>query len=999
MSRFRTILVFLAVLLLAALAGCGDETDHFTAGAKVSVSSPIEPFTWQARIGELSPGLALQPGQTLTIPFDLQVDLRRYESRYGKFTHLVVGVIAERRYNEEGFYQSGASTFALSSNFTTAGMPIERWDGWPKLRTLHGKDGSPIEAVQTFPLPEDDLAKIHVVHGQVELVFPTDTPDGFYEVGLYAFVQVAGVKNPVHLSIFGYEWNDEFNPPSLPLIQIGEPVMPNLPWTILSETQVMGRAGTLPDQYDAHADLCGRSGFPSRLILPPKRYMISPGFPFDYPRQNLPPVDGGQAVIPTEHETYLRYDSGYATCKVTGPNGTQDLGRREFRGPDVRGPMLDDGGFAVDLSHTGEYVVHLSGEIEDQFGRTFTGGGDYPVTIAYPMTFSTSCKPGCNFLVGDTYPGKVNLIPPFPAEVEVEVEFWPDSDPARKRTWIGKGKANRFGHFIPYNQGAMSFDEPGEYTSRVTAHYRDGAGRLWMGEQVSAGVIAPLEPTLVLHGTHSFPYNNRRGEPLHGAVRRYTNRLNIAFALMPETPYVLQDPFAPYYPQDTLFIPSNFSEENIIEPHLSMELRDLELATKLVEAYREDSIASPAWTHPLEAEWEYLKNVVQISTDSFAWFDATSGRTDEMPLLPVGADGLHPGAFPEKKTVEAYLTLGVVRPGFPVMTAIFQTEAMGLYWLASPNRYGFHFNTGGNGDLPGDVYRIQAGAVLRDLETGKNYYDVYGASIAVQTPDGEANSTSILAPGERPLARLNGREQKVFLALDPHDTLEVGELMGLGGMIFPSVEADVTWTVTKPSGEIVVVSAKANRLGIARGKPIISIEEPGLYWAKVDVNYEGLQGDVVGTPDGLFWHCAVPEDNEPLLQMDDDPIQKIDPLRGYHVPLTWPDDLQNVQLHFGIIMPGQVLDRGVVEIDDNRWDYPFEPMQITAQFPNFDSVNFGSGYPQMAETVVMQFFLQGERNGEKVFDSLRLFVRNNMLYNYRDLQSGSAHGGAGHPPH
>ncbi len=996
MTRVRIILLLLTAI--SAMTGC-DETNDFTDGNNIVVSSYAEPFSWQARIGELSPGFALQPGQALTIPYDLNVDLRGYDKRYGLFTHLVVGVIAERRYDDEGFYRSGASTFALSSNFTTAGMPIERWDGWPKLRTLHGKDGSPIEAVQSFPLLADDLAKKHEVHGQVELGFPVDTPAGFYEVSLYAFVQVAGVKNPVHLSIFGYEWNDEFRPPSLPLIQIGEPATPNLPWSVLSEVQIMGRAGSLPEQYRGHAALCGRSGFPSNLILPPKHYIINPGFPFVFPRRHLPPVDGGLAVIPEEHESYLRYDSGYATCTLLGKNGKRDFGRKEFRGRSTRGPWLADGGFKVDLTQTGDYVLHLSGEIKDLFGRTFLGGGDYPVSIAYPMTFSTSCKPGCNFLVGDAYPGKVNLIPPFPAEVEVQVEYWPDSDPKRKQTWVGKGTANRFGHFIPYGQGAMVFNEPGEYASRVTSRYNDAGGRLWLGQQVSTGVIAAQEPMLVLHGTHSFPYNNRRGESRHGAVRRYTNRLNIAFSIMPETPYVLQDPFAPYYPQDTLFIPSNFSEENIIEPHLSMELRDLDLAAKLIEAYREDSIASPAWTHPIVGKWEYLKNVVQISTDSFAWFDATTGRTDEMPLLPVGADGYHPAAFPDKKIVEAYLTLGVVRPGFPVMTSIFQTEAVGLYWLASPNRYGFHFNTGGNGDLPGDVYRIQAGAVLRDLESGKNYYDVYGASIAVQAPDGEANSSSILGPGERALVRLNGREQKIFLALDPHDTLEVGEMMGMGGMVFPAVEADVTWTVTKPSGEIVVVSAIANRLGIARGKSIIPVDEPGLYWVKVDVRYEDLQGDIVGTPDGLFWHCAVPENNEPLLRMDGKSIQKINPLEGIRVPLSWPDDLRNVQLHFGIIMPGQVLDRGVVEINENHWEYPFEPMQIANQFSNFDVVNFGFGNLQMAETVVMQFFLQGERDGEKVFDSLRLFIRKNMLYNYRGLMQRSAHEAAGRSPH
>ena len=146
--------------------------------------------------------------------------------------------------------------------------------------------------------------------------------------------------------------------------------------------------------------------------------------------------------------------------------------------------------------------------------------------------------------------------------------------------------------------------------------------------------------------------------------------------------------------------------------------------------------------------------------------------------------------------------MGVVRPGFPVMTLAFQTEAPGMYWLASPNRAGYHFNAGLNGDLPGDLYRIQAGAALLDRETGDNYYDAYAASIVVHPPDGARDSVSILAPGERSLANHAGREHPIFLALDSHDTEEVGGALGFGGMVFPALPADARWTVTRPDGEV-----------------------------------------------------------------------------------------------------------------------------------------------------------------------------------------------------
>ncbi len=111
--------------------------------------------------------------------------------------------------------------------------------------------------------------------------------------------------------------------------------------------------------------------------------------------------------------------------------------------------------------------------------------------------------------------------------------------------------------------------------------------------------------------------------------------------------------------------------------------------------------------------------------------------------------------------------------------------------------------------------------VLQDLETGKNYYDAYGAAITVTEGDGELNSNSILAPGERPLVTTGGRDHFIFLATDTHDTLEQGEVMHYGGMVFPNVPGDVAWTVTKPSGQQIMVKGKANRVGTVGGSPPI----------------------------------------------------------------------------------------------------------------------------------------------------------------------------------
>ena len=1011
MVRVRRSGALAAALVVAAslwgcVAGYGGAPDEAadTGDYLALVSNRLEPFTWVAGITDFEPGLQTSPGQTWSVDFELEVDLDRYDERYGRFTELVVGVIGELRYDEQGYYRSGSSTFALSSNLTTTGAPIERFDGWPHFRLLHGKDGSPFEGVARFPLPEPErIDGIQSFGGRVTVDLPADTPLGHYEPRLYVLAQVEGQQVPQHLAFFAADWNDSLAPPILPLVEVGAAATPRMPWTILAQYPYRGRVGTLPEEYDGRLELASRSGFPADLILPPGVYEVTPMFPSEFPRAAVPPVDGGIEVIPMEMPGYLDYTRGRVSCTVVGPDGTLPLGTRQMADHGDGGPRLTDGPFQVDLSQTGSYEIRLEGWIEDSFGRRLDGGGTYRVETARPLTFSTSCKPGTSFLVGNKYPGKVNVLPPFPATLEVEVEYYPDSDPARKRSWRVQGEANRFGHYIPYGSEALTFDEPGEYRSEINATYVDVNGQRWRGQQVSVGVVAPESGTLVLHGTRTFPWANRMDEPDWGAVERFEDRPSASPAFLPMTPYVFQDPYPPYHAEDTLFISSNGSEENIIEPHLSMTITDPLLAQRLIEEYREATVVAPAFDQPFGGDWLYLQDVMQISNDSFAWFPGDRPGLDELPILPVGDDGWHPAVFAEKQLVQAYTTMGVVRPGFPVMTLAFQTEAPGMYWLASPNRAGYHFNAGLNGDLPGDLYRIQAGAALLDRETGDNYYDAYAASIVVHPPDGARDSVSILAPGERSLANHAGREHPIFLALDSHDTEEVGGALGFGGMVFPALPADARWTVTRPDGEVVEVTGTANRLGLVRGSPSVPADEPGIYRVVASIEHEDLRGDVVGTVDGSFWHCVVPADNRPRLSTILEGMTTLDPLKGIRIPVSWPRGLEDVRLYLGVIMPGQVLDQVELRPEGNEWEYPFEPLEVARQFPNFDVRHFGTGDWMMADTVVFQFFLEARDGDEPVYDSLRLFLRGDKLYNYRALMSagghpGSAAAGAGAAP-
>ncbi|MDP7112865.1 MAG: hypothetical protein QGH45_12925 [Myxococcota bacterium] len=991
-TRIPAALLWLAITLATAGgcgSGAGDPGSSTPSPGEYVLRWELAPFFWTASVPDFDPGTDLHPGGSWSLAYDLELDLRAYEERYGEFTELIVAVGGEWRYDRDGAYRSASRSNAISSNLTPTGLPIEYFGGWPKVGLLHGAEGSPFEAFQVFAADTiAPLARIHQLSGELTVELPADAPEGYYQPRIYVFVRVDGEATPIHLAAFADNWNEKPYP-VLPLVRVGRPATPRLPWSILAAAAQMGRTGTLPVEDRERMALAGRAGFGGELILRPGRYPVAPSFPTLFPQSAIAAVDGGLEVVPDRIPSYLDLSRGGVSCRVKLPDGSlQDLGTRRFLGEGPTGPTLDEGPFDVSFAATGRYEIELTGYVLDGHGRRFEGGGTYEVHVAHPLTFSTSCKPGNPFLVGDAYPSKVNVNPPFPAEVTVEVVYLPDSDPARRVDWVGSGSANRFGHFVDYATPPLRFEEPGEYRSTVSARFVDGAGELWMGQQVSASVIAPDHGPLRLHGTRSFPYGLRVADDYNGGLARISERQDMKSSFLPFTPAMLPDPYVPADPRDTLFVPTHAFHDSLVEPHFSMALSDPELSETLQGAYSQPLFSVPPMYQRISGDWLYLRDVVQLSTDSGGWFPADEGHADELPILPVGGGAQwHPFTFPERNRFEAYTYMGIVRPGFPAMTTVYQRDAIGMYWLTSPNRYGFHYNTGSNADLPGDLYRVLAGAVVKDLESGRNLYDAYSAAIAVSAPTG--STLAILGPGERPLVTAAGREHSLFLALDSHDTLEVGERIGLGGMVFPAVEADVTWTVTTPDGRLIPLETTADRLGIARAPAAIPVDGPGLYRVQVEVRHGELTGDVVGTADGSWWHCAVEPGAPPLLYSELPARTTIDPLDGIRIPLAWPADLTDVHLHWGVIMPGQLLDQGEVSPARPTWEYPFEPAQLAVAFPNLDVRSFASGEWELSDTVVFQFFLEAKRGGEPVFDALRLVLRDDLLVNQAALMRAS----------
>jgi hypothetical protein len=1012
--------LLIAILLCLVFAGCAPPSQppesHNSDPLTISLGPWDSFYKWRGDVTLSS--LDAKPGQSWHADFDIKLDLRELKSHPGIVQGLYVVLVGEKVYDREGRL-SGMTALSISNRFTSAGIPISYYEGMLPVRALGNRRGSPFEAIVEFPA--EDWANGGYAHltGRLEAELPPDLEPGFYRPHVDIFVKFKGAGTPVDIGHLPYQlgqWLDanidvagppgskmsalrrwipmpiEFMqaPQVLPEVRVGEPATPHIPWTIFHGVDAYGLSGILPDEAKGEVGLLSRVRLPTPLTLRPGVYSVSPGLPNLFPEAALADLFIGNETVPYMIKNYLDLFQGYAECVLILPNGRrEDLGRREFTGHDRMGPRLGGAGFELDLTKTGDYQVEMRGMMVDKFGREYTAGGTYSFTVAMPLSFSTPVKPGTNYLVGGAFPASAHINPPVPAEVSVAIHYFPNSDTDREIHRVYGGQANRFGHFIP-EKPPMRFQEPGEYRSLLTARYVDERGTLWQGVQSSAGVIAPVEPELVLHGGKTFLSPPDPTKPDYGAFERYRSEFEGGSSYVQDELLCQFDFIFPYHSGDTLHIATTYPFESVVGIVHSMEAKSRELADRLVQALNPDGTTFNFPLTPRRRKPVYLPDVFKFAEDNFAYYRISKEHPDQFPVLSANSDGLSPFQYPEGNELEAYGYVSVIRPGFPVMTLAYTGIFIGSCWIVSPNPYGGQINASPNGDLPGDLYRVMSGLVVKDRKTGKNYYDAYSASIVTLAPGSYSNS--VTAPGTRPIVHSNGRDLDYFIGMDTSESYLVGDRMMLGGTVMPSVEANVEFTVTKPDGTQEKLAGRTNRLGgFAPPRPI-PIDQPGVYKVRGAVERDGKTGDIVGTGDGEFYHFAVPPNSEKFLQIELPVVSSVEP-GGVEIPISWSGELTGAKITYSIMMPGSVLDEGVREVEGDRYTFKLRPEQLAIQYPFIDTVDHRNGEAILADTLVMVFFLEAEKDGEKIYDVARLILRGSRLFNGRAMSQGGGHPG------
>ena len=969
-------------------------------------------FPWKGEVRV--DGFDMEYGQNFGVDFDLTADLRKAEGFFDEIEAVHAVLVGEPVYKADG-RRTGFVASTLTTRFTAAGVPMEHYRGTLPVHAFGDKDGSPFEAVVDFDAAGLGIAQSPEavrLKGRFEVPMGGEIPIGWYRPHVELFVKLKGTDKRVdlrHLGISLGPWvNDRANSirpripapqelmPSdlsefmkdaqvLPNVRVGEPAKPRLVFTLFSDVAAHGQSGLVSVEDAGHAGVSNRSRFPTPFVLQPGTWETVPGMPAEFPSSGLAGLFQGYGSLPREVESWLDLDSGSFTATLIDPDGARiGLGTRSVARSHEGGLQLAGGPFLVDLRRTGDYQVELQGCFIDVLGRELCGGGTYAFTCALPMSFSTAVKPGTNFLVGSRFPIVMDLNPAVEATVRSEIHFVPGSDPERAVDWIDEGISTRFGYYEA-DPPPPRFEEPGEYRSLLSVRWYDQSGNLWLGQQSSAGVVAPAEPSGVrLHGTRTSFFEPRAEMEQLGAFERYREDFEGGSSFAEHSALSFYDHTIPYHSGDTLYVPTTYPLESVIGPSLSIEATSPELRSLMEELWLKDGPLPP---YPYANRWRtlsYLPHVYKLSEDNFTYHTVEPGVLDNMPVVPFSTTGYSPYAWPEDTKLDAYVYLSVIRPGLPVLSMAYAGTFQAACWIISPNDYGYRFHSSPNGDLPEDLYRTMAGVVIRNRETGESWYDAYSSGIRILPPG--AGYTAVQPPGEIPLLQMAGRDEYAFLGLNTSGVFAVGHRLLLGGTLMPPVQADVKLDVQWPSGRTWSGTRTSNRLGGMPPPMDLIMDEPGVYKVQVDIEMpkqDGtvVHGDVVGSGDGEILFFALPEDTPRVMSSPLPAMSKVTDLDRVVVPLGWSKEVQDVRLSWSVMTPGALYDEGYLDLDGQTHEFVWRPRQSQIQLPNYDTVDYSNGSPLLTDIVVFVFFFEGTVNGEPVFDATRVLMRGDVLIN------------------
>jgi hypothetical protein len=882
----------------------------------------VSPETWR-------PGSAVRVASSLTVT---AAHLAGLEAAGIKAEAFLLLITSERTFDAEGHLRL-ASDERMSTLLTPSGLAIEGGIQGAVTNRFGYDWRTPLDVYLIRALSQSrDAGKERKVFFTATAQLPQSFPPGIYRVRLDYGVRaknrnysLSGEGFATRPFFKGRPTESHIFSPPIPasgrhvsgtLIDSSH-IRPRIPWVLLADYNSNGYRGVVADEDRSHFALSNRNIIHDDVVIPlyddagrQISYSLEPQFPAD--------TIEARNNIPWEHT------QGELTVEVISPNGTvTSLGTAPFLGKKGNWPTTQRTEFtAWKPPMYGLYTVKATGWISDIWGNRYEGGGTYHFWVAKRLTMATATFQGVPYPVGAKYGRDIGFAPAVPADVEITATLFRNSDPDNTVTVVSAGKATSGGLFGS-SQGAkqLLLDSPGEYFARILATYKDPDGHLWVCTMRHAGVVYPADSPIVAKGK----------KLLIGS--RYVDRGETHFEgySVPGTDvsYLAHITF-PYQAGDVILIASEQQGCNKIEPVLIWEDR----------------------TRP-------------------APYDPKVQGVGATNLKIRTANGYSPHLFPEYITEWAYYYGAAPRPGFMSRFLVAENGARAPYWPTSPNSFGGQIGTSANGDLPGDIYRLLGGVVMRKKDQAPAYAGYMSSAFLL--PEG-TNNNRVIAPGEEDVIGSNGEKARFYLvSTRPGSVYETGAGFIPVAQIDPMLPVSVVFTLTYPDGRVKVAEGTGDVFGSFAGTERWTLDIPGVYRYFIEGTWQGHKGYMPGLPPGggIFY---VVEKDRPAGPQTLNVSLPAQTTFNPGQPFTINGSSTAPMVHYAAVIPGAVIDQGELAVVGGKFRYVFDPVAIHAKTPTYDIVNLINGKPEIGKIVHLTFFARERPAQETSYHAFRRII-------------------------
>lgn len=893
-------------------------------GVKASKTGYTDYGEWSAEVTitprDWTPGDRVNITTTLTIS---EVHLALLNSSGFKIDGLCVLVTAERTFDSDGWFRM-ADDERMSTLVTPTGLAIEggvqgaatkRFGYYGFNTPIDEFVTKPLSAVEVIPPEPDEFSGKRQVTFSIQPQFSVwFMPPGIYRIRLDFGITSKGRYLNLNGEAFARrpffkgrptESHMYSQPIRVSSVHVGgywvdaANIKPRIPWVILGNYNSNGYAGVVADEDKHQFALSPRTIITDDVILPmydangkKLYYSLEPQFPTDtIEKCNNVPWD---------------YTKGALSVTITAPDGKiTNLGEAPFVGKAGEWSTTRKSPFNGWAPPAyGYYTVKVTGWTADIWGNRYEGGGTYHFWIANRMTLATATFQGMAYPVGSKYGRDIAFSPAVPADVEVEAVLYVNSDPGNTRKLNFKGKASPSGVFSgAQGNKQLALDAPGEYHAHVIATYWDANDVLWVSTMRHAGIVYSEDSPIIARGkklTIGGKYYDRGETKTEG----YTNSAT--------GDSFLHHINFPFQSGDVLLIASEQQGSNKIEPVLTYE-------TKVNPKPYEPRLQNLGATN------------LQLKT----------------------SNGLAPHMFPEYITNWAYYYAGAPRPGFMSRFIVGEDGVRAPYWPTSPNSFGGQINASANGDLPGDIYRLIGGVVLKEKDKAPAYSGYLSSAFIL--PKG-TNNNRVIEAGSEDVIGSDGSKARFFLTgTRPGMVYQIGTSFAPAVQIDPILPVEITFKLNYPDGRQVVAQGTGDKFGTFAGKDRWTLDVPGLYTFTLEGNWQDFQGYMPGLPrqGGQMYVIEKERPADATGLVLDLPTQSVFPANGV---LTISGISTGQTVYYAAVIPGAVITQGAVPVKNGKFSYTFDPKAINEAIPTYDIINMVNGKPEIKDVVHLTFF-------------------------------------------